>query len=147
MPERLRRLLNLLFGLLSSAMFGLAAGAFWVLPTLFTGRSIPALALPIGWLLGITVRRWLRYDGWTGAALAALATLVAAIYAACLTVGAMLSGAMSIGFAQALVDAGTDMLLELARLAQGPSDIALYIAGALLAAMTALPVGRGLHRS
>lgn len=148
MPERLRRLSNLLFGLLCSVTFGFAAGAVWVIPAMFTGRPMPVLALPIGWLLGLTVRRWLRFDGWTGAALAALAAAVAAVYAACLTVGAMLSGMMNVGFAQALVDAGAGMLLELARFAQGPTDVALYLVGALIAAGTAFPRRPGrLHRS
>ncbi len=147
MPERLRRLFNLLSGLLCAVLFGFAAGAFWVLPTLFTARPLPALALPVGWLLGVTVRRWLRFDRWTGALLAALATALAATYAACLTAGAMLSATMGVSFAQALVTAGTDMLLVLARFAQGPAELVFYAAGTVLAALTAWPLGRRLHRA
>jgi vitamin B12 transport system permease protein len=49
---------------------------------------------------------------------------------------------MGVGFGQAIRDAGPDMLLELARLAQGRSDLVLYVAGAVLAALVAWPIGR-----
>ena len=77
-----------------------------------------------------------------GAALAAVATLIAAVYTACLVAAATISGMMGIGFGQTIHDAGASMLLELAGLAQGPWNFTLYLAGAMLAALVAWPIGR-----
>jgi len=140
--ERLRRLPGLLFGAFCAVAFGFAAGAVWMVPSMMFGRALPALVLPVGWVLGIVVRRWLRIEGGLGAGLAALATLIAAAYTACLVAAATISGMMGIGFGQAIHDAGTAMLLELARLAQGPWDLVLYAAGAVLAALVAWPIAR-----
>jgi vitamin B12 transport system permease protein len=131
-----------LFGMLCAAMFGLAAGAVWMLPSMMFGRALPALVLPAGWVLGVVVRRWLRFQGPSGALLAAGATLLAAAYTAALVSAATISGMMGIGFGQAIADAGPGMLFELARLAQAPSDILLDLAGALLAALAAWPLRR-----
>ncbi|GAA0910201.1 hypothetical protein KR767_01790 [Luteibacter anthropi] len=140
--DSLRRLASLLFGAVCAIMFGFAAGALWMVPAMMFGRALPALALPAGWLLGLVVRRWLSMEGAVGASLAALATLVAATYTSCLVAAATISGMMNVSFAQAISDAGPGMLLALARLALDPSDLGLFIAGALLAAITALPIKR-----
>ncbi|HEY4292317.1 hypothetical protein [Luteibacter sp.] len=140
-PQTARfRLLGLLFGVLCAAMFGLAVGAVWMLPSMMFGRALPALVLPAGWVLGMVVRRWLHFQGIAGAVLAAGATLLAAVYTACLVAAAVISGMMGIGLAQAIADAGPAMLLALARLAQGPGDVALALSGAALAAMMAWPL-------
>jgi len=122
-------------------MFGFAVGAVWMVPSMMFGRALPALVLPVGWVLGVVVRRWLRFQGIAGAVLAAGATLLAAAYTACLVAAASISGMMGVGLAQAMSDAGPAMLIELARLAQGPGDVALALAGAALAAMVAWPLG------
>jgi hypothetical protein len=140
--ERLRRLPGLLFGAFCAVAFGFAAGAVWMVPSMMFGRALPALVLPVGWVLGIVVRRWLRIEGALGAGLAAIATFIAAVYTACLVAAATIAGMMGIGFGQAIRDAGAAMLLELARLAQGPWDLPLYVAGALLAALVAWPIAR-----
>jgi hypothetical protein len=137
-----KELAGLLFGAFCALAFGFAAGAVWMVPSMMFGRALPALVLPVGWVLGIVVRRWLRIKGGAGAALAAVATLIASGYTACLVAAATISGMMGIGFGQTIHDAGASMLLELARLAQGPWDIVLYFAGVLLAALVAWPVGR-----
>lgn len=137
-----RRLANLVPGLLGAVMFGFAAGAVWMVPSMMFGRALPALALPVGWGLGFVIRRWLRFDGVPGALLAVAATLLAAVYVSCLVAAATIAGMMGVGFAQAIGDAGPAMLLALARMAQGPADIGLYVAGALLAALVAWPLGR-----
>lgn len=141
--EPIRHLPNLLFGLLGACLFGFAAGAVWMVPTMMFGRALPALALPLGWLLGLVVRRWLRFSGITGAALAALSALLAALYVSCLVQAAVIAGLMGMGFGQAIVDAGPGMLLELARLSLGGGEYALYLAGAVLAAVAAFPVRVG----
>ncbi len=122
-------------------MFGFAVGAVWMVPSMMFGRALPALVLPVGWVLGVVVRRWLRFQGIAGAVLAAGATLLAAAYTACPVAAASISGMMGVGLAQAMSDAGPAMLIELARLARGPGDVALALAGAALAAMVAWPLG------
>lgn len=142
MPAERFRLPGFLFGLLCSAMFGLAAGAVWMVPSMMFGRALPALVLPVGWILGVVTRRWLRFKGVAGGVLAAVATLLAAFYMACLVVAANIAGMMGIGFGEALSDAGPAMLIELARLTQTPGNVLLYVAGALLSALVAWPLGR-----
>lgn len=146
MPSERQGAAGFLFGVLCAAMFGLAAGAVWMLPSMMFGRALPALVLPVGWALGAVVRRWLHVRGLAGALLAAGATLLAAVYTACLVAAATISGMMGIGFGQAIADAGPGMLLALGRLAQGPGQVALYLAGALLAALTAWPLKRRVER-
>lgn len=141
MPAERFRLPGFLFGVLCAAMFGFAVGAVWMVPSMMFGRALPALVLPAGWVLGVVVRRWLRFRGLAGAALAAGATLLAATYTACLVAAATISGMMGVGLAEAMSDAGPLMLIELARLAQGPGDIVLVLAGAALSGLVAWPVG------
>jgi len=138
----IRHLTNLVYGLFGTVLFGFAAGAMWMVPSMMFGRALPALALPVGWALGFVVRRWLRFEGVPGALLAAGATVLASLYVCCLVAAATIAGMMGIGFAQAISDAGPAMLVALARMAQGPADIGLYAAGAILAALVALPLGR-----
>jgi len=71
------------------------------------------------------------------AALAAGATVLAAIYVDALTAAARIAGSMGIGLLDALRGAGLSMLLSLARLAVRPADIVFTLAGALLAAWIA----------
>jgi vitamin B12 transport system permease protein len=131
------RLISLLFAAFSAAMLGLAAGAVWMLPTMALQRPLPILALAAGWLLALAVRAWVRPPGHVAAALAAGATVLAAIYVDALTAAARIAGAMGIGLLDALREAGPSMLLALARLAVRPADTALTLAGALLAAWVA----------
>src|SRR5262249_37743824 len=41
-----------LFAAVSAVMLGLAAGAVWMVPTLYLQRPLPWLAVVVGWLLG-----------------------------------------------------------------------------------------------
>lgn len=131
------RLISALFAAFSAAMLGLAAGAVWMLPTMALRRPLPALALLAGWLLALAVRSWVRPAGRAAAALAASATVLAAIYVDMLTAAARIAGSMGIGLLDALRGAGPAMLLVLARLAVRPVDIAFTLGGALLAAWLA----------
>ena len=131
------RLIPLLFAAFSAAMLGLAAGAVWMLPTMALQRPLPALALLAGALLALAIRGWVRPAGRVSAALAAGATLLAAIYVEVLTAAARIAGSMGMGLLDALRGAGLTMLLSLAQLAVRPTDIALTLAGALLAAWIA----------
>jgi vitamin B12 transport system permease protein len=134
----LRTLASSLLALLSIAMLGLAAGAVWMLPTMYTGQSLPWLALPLGWLLGRAIRSWIRHASWSAALLAIIATALAATYVSMLTAGAHLAWNMGIDFTDALRTAGGGMLFQVARLTMAPSDIAWFAAGCALAAWAAM---------
>ncbi|WP_245747256.1 hypothetical protein [Frateuria terrea] len=131
------RLISLLFAAFSAAMLGLAAGAVWMLPTMALQRPLPALALVAGGLLALAVRSWVRPAGRLAAAMAAGATVLAAIYVEVLTAAARIAGSMGIGLLDTLREAGLPMLWTLAQLALRPADIAFAAAGALLAAWVA----------
>lgn len=131
------RLIAPLFAAFSAAMLGLAAGAVWMLPTMALQRPLPALALLAGVLLALAVRSWVRPAGPFAAALAAGATVLAAVYVQLLTAAARIAGSMGIGLLDALREAGLPMLLALARLAARPLDVACMLAGATLAAWIA----------
>ena len=126
-----------LFAALSALMLGLAAGAVWMLPTFFLGMRIPWLALPAGWLLASAITRWVYPRGKLAAALAALATLLAAGYVGVLIQAAMLAGMLGIGLLDALRQAGLGMLLALARINTGLVASGWALAGAALAAWCA----------
>ncbi|WP_114239893.1 hypothetical protein [Dyella sp. C9] len=126
-----------LLALVSALVLGLAAGAVWMVPTLYLQRALPWLALPIGWLLGKALCGWVRPAGAGTALLAALATLVAAFYVNLLTAGARIAGLMGLGLIDALRTAGFGLLLQLARLGAMTPDYIWYAIGMALAAVAA----------
>ncbi|HEY2624820.1 hypothetical protein [Dyella sp. Tek66A03] len=131
-----------LFALISAVMLGLAAGAVWMVPTLYLQRPLPWLALPVGWLLGKAVRNWVRPAGRDAALLAALATFTAAIYVNLLTAAARIAGLMGMGLIDAMRTAGFRLLLELATLGQAATDNVWFVIGIVVAALTALRAAR-----
>jgi hypothetical protein len=131
-----------LFALISTVMLGLAAGAVWMVPTLYLQRPLPWLALPVGWLLGKAVRNWVRPAGRDAALLAALATFTAAIYVNLLTAAARIAGLMGMGLIDAMRTAGFRLLLELATLGQAATDNVWFVIGIVVAALTALRAAR-----
>lgn len=133
----LRSVLSLITSLLSALVLGLAAGALWMVPTLYSGLDLPWLALPIGWLLGKAVRHWIRPAGWQAAVLAALATLVAAMYVNVLVAGARIASLMGLGLIDSLRTSGPRLLLQLAEMGCTPSDEVWYLAGMGVAAFMA----------
>lgn len=137
-----RRLAVLLFAVFSAATLGLAAGAVWMLPTMFLQRPLPWLAVPIGWLLAAAVRGWVQPPGRLAATLAAMASVLAAAYVSVLTAAARIAGAMGIGLTDALREAGTSMLLHMAQLALSGTELGWFAAGAVLAAWKAARTAR-----
>jgi hypothetical protein len=123
-------------------MLGLAAGAVWMVPTLYMQRPLPWLVVPIGWLLGKAVRSWVRPAGPRAALLAALATLTAALYVNLLTAAARIAGLMGMGLIDAMRTAGFRLLLELAGLGQAPADNLWFVVGIGVAAAAALRAPR-----
>src|ERR1700757_884094 len=117
-----RKIIGECFALLCATMLGLAAGAVWLLPTVFFHRPLPWLAVPAGWLLGIAIRQWVHGNKRNAAVLAALATLVASAYIHVLIATVNIAAMMGYGLVDAMRTAGPSMLLEFARLSLGKSD-------------------------
>lgn len=115
-------------------MLGLAAGAVWMVASLYMRHPLPWLVLPIGALLAITIRNFVRSPGVSAGALAALATGLAAIYVNILIAAIQIAGSMGMGIVDALRTAGIGMLWQLARLSLSPADIIWTLLAMLLAA-------------
>lgn len=125
------------FALFSAAMLGLAAGAVWMVATLYLRQPLPWLALPVGALLAWIVRACVRPAGIGAALLAACGTLLAALYVNMLIAGVLIAGNMGMGLIDAMHTAGFGMLWQLARMALSPADLACAVLGMLLAAWLA----------
>jgi vitamin B12 transport system permease protein len=120
-----------------AVMLGLAAGAAWMVATLYVGHSLPWLTVPIGALLALTIRHWVRPAGIGAALLAACATALATIYVNLLIAGVLIAGSMGMGLIEVLRTAGLGMLWQLARLALSPADIGWAALAVSLAAWLA----------
>lgn len=132
-----RTALLFVFALFSAVMLGLAAGAVWMVATLYLRHPLPWLALPIGALLAWAIRSYVRSPGSGAAMLAACATALAAIYVNMLIAGVLIAGNMGLGLVDALRTAGAGMLWQLARMALSPADIGWTVLAMLLAAWLA----------
>nr|WP_199040961.1 hypothetical protein [Dyella sp. ASV24] len=139
---KIRAVFSLLFALVSALMLGLAGGAVWMVPTLYSQHALPWLALPVGWLLGKAVRNWVRPASGQAAVLAVIATLTAVLYVNLLMAAARIAGLMGLGLVDSIRTAGLPLLLQLARLSSSPMDDAWFIAGMVLSAIAALRSGR-----
>ncbi|HWU75454.1 MAG TPA: hypothetical protein VN043_03035 [Rhodanobacter sp.] len=129
-----RSVLSLLFALFSAAMLGLAAGAVWMVISLYMRHPLPWLALPIGAVLAWAIRGSVRRSGIGAMLLAAGATALAAIYANMLVAGVRIAGNMGMGLIEALRTAGIGMLWRLAGMAATPADVIWTLLAMLLAA-------------
>lgn len=133
-----RQIVGECFALCCAVMLGLAAGAVWLLPSVFFHRPLPWLAVPAGWLLGIAMRQWVHGRKWNAALLASLATAVASAYLRVLIAAVNLAAMMGYGLVHAMRTAGSSMLLDFARFGTGKLDIAWAVVGMIVAAVTAL---------
>ncbi|MFA6230131.1 MAG: hypothetical protein WC617_08115 [Rhodanobacter sp.] len=111
------------FALFSAVMLGLAAGAVWMVISLYMRQPLPWLALPIGAMLALTIRSTVRRAGSGAMLLSAGATALAVIYVNMLIAGVQIAGNMGLGMIDALRTAGFAMLWQLARMALGPADL------------------------
>ncbi|MFC5436747.1 hypothetical protein ACFPME_09290 [Rhodanobacter umsongensis] len=125
------------FALFSAAMLGLAAGAVWMVVSLYLRHALPWLALPVGALLAWTMRSLVRPAGIGAAVLSACATALAAIYVNMLIAGVLIAGNMGLGLVDALRTAGAGMLWQLACMALSPADLGWTVLAILLAAWLA----------
>lgn len=133
LPMSVRSVLMLVFTLFSAAMLGLAAGAVWMVVSLFLRHPLPWLAPPIGALLGLAIRGSVYRPGTGAMLLAAGATALAGIYVNMLIAAVQIAGNMGLGLVDALHTAGLGMLWQLTRLALAPADVGWTALAALLA--------------
>jgi hypothetical protein len=129
-----RSIAGLLFSIFIAAMLGLAAGALWMVATLYQRQPMPWLALPIAVVLAWAIRHSVRQPGNGAAVLAALATLLASIYVSMLIAAAQIAGSMGLGLIDTLQTAGSGMLWQLARIGFSVSDGVWIVLAVLLAA-------------
>ena len=132
-----RHILGECFALCCAIMLGLAAGAVWLLPTVYMHRPLPWLAIPAGWLLGIAIRQWVHGKRWNAALLAAFATAVACVYIRLLITTVTIAAMTDDGLLTAARTAGWSMLLDFTRLNLSGLDVAWSLAGIVVAAVTA----------
>ncbi|TBR37247.1 MULTISPECIES: hypothetical protein [Dyella] len=132
-----RNPLVVLFSVFSALMLGMAAGAVWMLPTLYMQRPLPFLAIPFGWMLGRAIRSWIRPDRQGATVLAILATMLACAYVGVLTSAARIAGSMGLGLVDAMKTAGFGLLWQLTRLNWSGQDWVWFCAGVALAAVAA----------
>jgi hypothetical protein len=136
-PMSARTVLLFVFALFIAVMLGLAAGATWMVVTLYLGHPLPWLALLCGALLAWAIRNGVRAPGGGAALLAALATALAAVYVNMLIAAVQVAGNMGMGLVEALRTAGIGLLWQLTRLALTPADIGWAVLAMLLAAWLA----------
>lgn len=129
-------------------MLGLAAGALWMVATLYMRQPMPWLALPLAVLLSWTIRHGVRKPGALTALLCALATAMASIYVSMLIAAVEIAGSMGLGLLETITTAGADMLLELARLGFSTSDFAWTTLSVVIAAWLGIrPLQQGKKKS
>ncbi|WP_333680466.1 hypothetical protein [Dyella sp.] len=133
-----RQIVGECFALCCAVMLGLAAGAVWLLPTVYLHRPLPWLAIPAGWLLGIAIRQWVHGKKWNAALLAALATAIASIYIRVLITTVNISAMTDYGLLDAARTAGFSMLWDFMRFAISKPDIVWSLTGIVVAAMVAM---------
>lgn len=133
-----RQIVGECFALCCAVMLGLAAGAVWLLPTVYLHRPLPWLAIPAGWLLGIAMRQWVHGKAWNAALLAALATVIASLYIRVLITTVNISAMTDYGLLDAARTAGWSMLWDFTRLALSRVDVAWSLAGIVTAVVTAV---------
>lgn len=129
-----RSAFTLIFALVSAIMLGLAAGALWMVATLYMRQPMPWLALPIAALLSWAIRHGVRKPGAFAALLCALATALAAVYVSMLIAAAQIAGSMGLGLVDTIRTAGSGMLWQLARLGFSWPDLAWAAFAVVMAA-------------
>lgn len=142
-----RQIVGECFALFCTVMLGLAAGAVWLVPTVYLHRPLPWLAVPAGWVLAMAIRQWVHGRRGHAALLAALATAVSSVYIHVLISAVNISAMMGYGLVDAMRTAGWWMLLDFARLSMRPLDIGWMLVGMVVAILSALRTPRQVTRT
>jgi vitamin B12 transport system permease protein len=143
-----RLLIGECFALFCAVMLGLAAGAVWLLPSLFLHRQMPWMAVPIGWLLAHAICQWVHKRAGNAAFHASIATIVATVYVHVLSVATTLWEMTSgYGLTGVIRTAGPSTLLDLARIGINGRDIGWCVCGVIVAAVVAVRLARTPQRT
>ncbi|HEX3124633.1 MAG TPA: hypothetical protein VHQ21_15160 [Rhodanobacteraceae bacterium] len=135
---RKRSTLGLWLGFATAMMSALAGGAVWCVLVLRTGHELTWFAL----VCAIVVAWALRANGFAGsrlgAALAALCTALACIYAQCLLAVGDVAQAMGYSLRETLYRIGVDFAVAVASGRISPWQTALYVLAMALSAWLVL---------
>lgn len=142
MRAELRAIGSLLLALFSTLVIGLAVGAAWMVLALYLRDVSAWMALPLGIVLGWVTRAWVTPQRRQAVPLAAVAMVLATIYMRLLFAAAQIGASLGLAFGEALRSAGAGMLFDVARLGLRWQELALYLVGVVLAALTAACRGR-----
>lgn len=142
-----RQIVGECFALFCTVMLGLAAGAVWLVPTVYLRHPLPWLAVPAGWVLAMAIRQWVHGRRRHAALLAALATAVAGVYIHVLISAVNIAAMMGYGLVDAMRTAGWSMLLDFARVNMRPLDIGWTLVGMVVAIFSALRTPRQVTRT
>jgi vitamin B12 transport system permease protein len=130
--------LGLIVGALAVQLAGLALGAVWALLVLRFGDAVPPwLVLAVAALTALSAHLSLPPVRGAAALLAALATLLAALYEQFLLAAARLAAMFGIGLLESLRASGFSMLWLLARIGLRGERLDWALAAAALAALLA----------
>lgn len=135
----MRMLMTGVSALLSIFTLGVAAGVAWLAATLYFRLPTEVLAPIAGLLLAGALRMTTGTPGLTCAAVAVLATVLAALCVNVVLIGLELAGYMGLSLRHALASAGTGMVWELIRLSLPAATLAWYGAGVVVAVCVGLP--------
>lgn len=132
-PRR-RSTVGLWVGFATALMSGLAGGAVWSVLVLRTGRDLSAFAF----VIAVVIALLLRMNGFArsrlGAAVAALCTACACVYAQCLLAVGDVAQALGFSLRDTLLRIGADFALAVVRGRIGAWQTASYLLAMVLAA-------------
>ena len=136
MPARspITHALGITLALASTAMIALAAGAVWMVASVYFGGMLAWLSVPVGAALGWAIRASVTGSRPLAVVLASAATWLAAVYMLALNAAMQVAGLMGMSFTEALHRAGPGMLFDIASQKLPSMSLAL-IAGILTAAL------------
>ena len=130
--------IGLIVGALAVQLAGLALGAVWALLVLRFGSAVPPwLVLAVAALTALSTRMSLPPTRGAAPLLAALATLLAALYEQFLLAAARIAAMFGIGLLESLRASGFGMLWLLARIGLSGERLGWALAAAALAALLA----------
>ncbi len=135
MPTQPRRsTVGLWLGFATALMSALAGGAVWSVLVLRTGRDLTVAVFVIAAVVALVLRINGHAGSRLGAALAALCTACACLYAQCLLAVGDVAQALGFSLRDTLLRIGADFALAIVRGRIGPWQTASYVLAMLLAA-------------
>ncbi len=133
-----RRGTGLALSILSAAMIGLAAGAVWMVLSVYTRSELIWLIAPLGVVIGWSVAAGVAGSRWSAAILSALATILAVVYVRMLLAAMQIAGLLGLSFGYALKQAGIGMLWSMAEMSFSSTLLLMLLAGVMLSVLACL---------